>query len=225
MPHRCAQVYPLCTHVILSGLCLESPKIMETPGRPAPSASRQEENSTNLLTACTASVSPQRDDSACFFSKVEDCAVLSGDPSTTFDDPPWNPDQPTTWPILHLPFHDGSDTCRPTHIDDLTHHVHYKGAGAAALRMLLFEELCGGDRSRETGDRIRGIFVLAIQCDAEWILERDKWYDGRRDFGLERSEEDRSERCRVETGRNVDQYGRRCLVEGYRGVWKPAICG
>lgn len=113
----------------------------------------------------------QRDDSAIFASGM--ARLESSNATDIFDDLPWNPDEPTTWPILFLPFHDTSRTSRPIHIDDLTEHVHYKGAGAAALRMLLYEELLVAESEEEK---------LAIEFEAylRWpfnITRNGYWKD------------------------------------------------
>ncbi|KAH7384032.1 hypothetical protein DE146DRAFT_213175 [Phaeosphaeria sp. MPI-PUGE-AT-0046c] len=140
---------PCLNHSKLMTSNLDSTRNMQTPMRPLLPASGHEAVSTSLSTASTSAGIPHHDDSACFNLNNKNYTYKPSDPDAIFDDPPWDSDQPMTWPILHLPFHKASRKCRPTHIDDLTHHVHYTGAGAAALRTLLYEELCVAETEAE----------------------------------------------------------------------------
>ncbi|KAF1847269.1 uncharacterized protein K460DRAFT_402633 [Cucurbitaria berberidis CBS 394.84] len=69
-------------------------------------------------------------------SEVKVCAS-----SPVNDNQTWDISDPTTWPILHLPFHMKPGCSAPTYIDELLVHVYYMGAGARLLRELLFRAI------------------------------------------------------------------------------------
>jgi len=62
-------------------------------------------------------------------------------PITPFTNPLYNVYQPSTWPIVYLPYHTAPGFGTPTHISEMLCHVHYKGAGALALHDLLVAEM------------------------------------------------------------------------------------
>jgi hypothetical protein len=84
----------------------------------------------------------------------------TGDMDDTFSDHvshKWAPMEPSTWPTVFLPFHMAPDGSAPTRMDELLIHVHFKGAGAAALRQFLMDALQEVDTERDK----QGLELLA----------------------------------------------------------------
>jgi hypothetical protein len=83
-----------------------------------------------------------------------------GDMDDTFSDHVSHeraPMEPSTWLTVSLPFHMAPDGSAPTHMDELLIHVHFKGAGAAALRQFLMDALQEVDTERDK----QGLELLA----------------------------------------------------------------
>ena len=85
----------------------------------------------------------------------------------------WDADEPSTWPILCLPFHMTPSKCAPTHIDEVLMHVHYKGAGARALRQFLFDALEQAEAERDK----QAIELLAYLCWPCNVTADGHWKD------------------------------------------------
>ncbi|KAL5113562.1 hypothetical protein ACEQ8H_008571 [Pleosporales sp. CAS-2024a] len=75
-------------------------------------------------------------------SNSETSTSIFGD--TTYD---WT--EPSTWPILHLPYNMTPGASVPTGIEEMMCHVHYKGAGALALHELLLQEMFEAESEQE----------------------------------------------------------------------------
>jgi hypothetical protein len=72
------------------------------------------------------------------------------DVSDTFEDTPKrDPADPTTWPILSLPFHTTTGGGAPQHVNEMLTLVHYGGDGAVVLRRLLYEAVKGVETEDE----------------------------------------------------------------------------
>jgi hypothetical protein len=93
-----------------------------------------------------------------------------GDAETIFDSPLYNIDAPSTWPILHLPYHTSDGFSSPTHISEMTCHVHYKGFGAMTLHALLTQETEAAKTKEEK-------VVIELSAYLSWPFNctRDGW--------------------------------------------------
>ena len=85
----------------------------------------------------------------------------------------WNPQDPYTWPIVHLPFHLTPNASVPSHIDEMLVHVHFKGLGATLLHDLLYK----ATEEMETEEEQTNIGRMAFDF---WPFNftQDGWWKG-----------------------------------------------
>jgi hypothetical protein len=97
---------------------------------------------------------------------------------TIFSSPPYSMNEPSTWPILHLPYHSSDGYSTPTHISEMACHVHYKGAGAIMLHNLLTKEMEAAQTREE-----KGAIELSAYLSWPFNCTRDGWrvYSGMSD--------------------------------------------
>ncbi|KAF1921643.1 hypothetical protein BDU57DRAFT_510562 [Ampelomyces quisqualis] len=65
----------------------------------------------------------------------------------------WVHEEPSTWPVLYVPYIDAPGRSRPTHISHLVFHVHYKFMAARTLQTLMYNAL----EEAETEEKKRAI--------------------------------------------------------------------
>jgi len=89
------------------------------------------------------------------------------------DSQEWDPQDPYTWPMVHLPFHLTPNASVPSHIDEMLIHVHFKGLGATLLHDLLHK----AKEEMETEEEKTNIGRMAFDF---WPFNftQDGWWKG-----------------------------------------------
>ncbi|KAF1943717.1 hypothetical protein EJ02DRAFT_464654 [Clathrospora elynae] len=125
----------------------------------------------SALHCCTSIFQINHPDAVNFLLTPPDTPEKPEDSSPVKTKRPWNTNDPTSWPEVHLPFHVTPDCSAPTHVDEMLVNVHYKGAGALLLRDLLFKAKNAMEMDRETNQVGRLVFICW-----PFNVTRDGWW-------------------------------------------------